>query len=88
MTEEQTLKDMMLDMGRTAKAAAESLANVPTDKKNTALIAAARHLRADKGKILSANGTDMEKAKERGIAPPCWTVCCWMKVELKVLPPL
>lgn len=63
----QTMKDMMLDMGKAAKAAAYSLANVSTEQKNTALLAAARFMRADKAVILAANKKDMTIAEERGL---------------------
>ncbi|PCI48893.1 MAG: glutamate-5-semialdehyde dehydrogenase [Alphaproteobacteria bacterium] len=65
MTTEQTIKDMMQDMGRAAKSASELLANVPTEQKNTALTSAARLIRQDKDKILAANARDMEIATAR-----------------------
>ncbi|MBL4800780.1 MAG: glutamate-5-semialdehyde dehydrogenase [Emcibacter sp.] len=68
MTQEQTIKDMMQAMGKAAKAASETLAMATTEQKNTVLIAAAEFLRTDKDKILSANATDMENAKARGLA--------------------
>ncbi len=63
----QTVKDMMLDMGKAAKAAAYSLANVSTEQKNMTLLAAARFIRADKAVILAANKKDMTIAEERGL---------------------
>ncbi|VAX05468.1 Gamma-glutamyl phosphate reductase [hydrothermal vent metagenome] len=63
----QTMKDMMLDMGKAAKAAAYNLANVSTEQKNMALLAAARFMRADKATILAANKKDMTIAEERGL---------------------
>jgi len=62
-----TLKKMMLDMGKAAQVAAQSLANAPTDQKNYALIAAARILRDNKAHILSANAGDMRTARARGL---------------------
>jgi len=62
-----TLKKMMLDMGKAAQGAAQSLANAPTDQKNYALIAAARILRDNKAHILSANAGDMRTARARGL---------------------
>lgn len=58
----------MQAMGKAAKAASETLAMATTEQKNTVLIAAAEFLRTDKDKILSANATDMENAKARGLA--------------------
>lgn len=67
MTTEQTIKDMMLHMGKAAKSAAAELANAPTEQKNKALISAARLIRADKDNILAANAKDMEIATARGL---------------------
>ncbi|PCI34060.1 MAG: glutamate-5-semialdehyde dehydrogenase [Alphaproteobacteria bacterium] len=58
----------MLDMGKAAKAAAGALANVATEQKNQALIAAARLIRQNQDKILIANAKDMEIATARGLA--------------------
>jgi len=63
----QTMKNMMLEMGKAAKAAAHGLANVSSEQKNTALLAAARFMRADKATILAANKKDMTIAEERGL---------------------
>ena len=68
MMTEQDIKDMMLDMGKAAKAAAGALANVATEQKNQALIAAARLIRQNQDKILIANAKDMEIATARGLA--------------------
>ncbi len=68
MTTEQTIKDMMLEMGKAAKAAAGTLANAPTKQKNKALTSAARLIRADKDNIITANAKDMEIATARRLA--------------------
>ncbi len=68
MNSEQNIKNMMLDMGKAAQAAAHSLAQATTEQKNNALITAARILHDEQDKILSANGKDMEMARSRGIA--------------------
>lgn len=68
MTTEQSIKDMMQDMGKAANTAATTLANAPTEQKNKALMSAARHIRADKDNILAANTKDMEIATARGLA--------------------
>ncbi len=62
-----TLKKMMLDMGKAAQVAARNLANATTEQKNKALIAAARILRDNKAQILSANAGDMRTARARGL---------------------
>ena len=67
MNSEQNIKDMMQDMGKAAQAAAHSLAQATTEQKNNALTTAARILRDEQGKILFANGKDMEMARSRGI---------------------
>lgn len=68
MTTEQNIKDMMLEMGKAAKAAAAKLANVTTEQKNKALTSAARFIRADKDNILAVNDKDMEIATARRLA--------------------
>ncbi len=68
MTTEQTIKDMMQDMGKAAKAAAETLANAPTEQKNRALIFAAQNIRGHKDEIIAANVKDMDIATARGLA--------------------
>ncbi|MCK5424108.1 MAG: gamma-glutamyl-phosphate reductase, partial [Emcibacter sp.] len=68
MTTEQSIKDMMQDMGKAANTAATMLANAPTEQKNKALVSAAHHIRADKDNILAANAKDMEIATARGLA--------------------
>ena len=68
MTTEQTIKDMMREMGKAAKAASGNLANVATDQKNKALTSAARIIRAEKNIILTANAKDMEIATARNLA--------------------
>ncbi len=68
MNSEQNIKDMMLDMGKAARAAAHSLAQATTEQKNSALVTAARIMAADKDKILSANAKDMAAARSRGIS--------------------
>ncbi len=67
MNTEQSITKMMQEMGKTAKAAAQSLANATTEQKNLALIVTARNLRANKDDILAANAKDMEIATARGL---------------------
>ena len=56
------LKSEVLDFGKRARAAARSLAQMSTDRKNAALLAMADQLSASTGAILRANGKDVEKA--------------------------
>ncbi len=58
--------NLMLTMGRQARAAARLLALAPTDMKNTALMEAARLLRARFADVLAANARDLEAARARG----------------------
>ena len=65
----QTLESEMLAIGEHARAAAVVLREASTESKNNALRAAAKAIRADKDKILSANSDDMRSAKARGLSP-------------------
>ncbi len=58
---------LMRRMGAAAKAAAGDLATATTAAKNTALMEAARSLRADKAGILEANALDMEAGERKGL---------------------
>lgn len=62
---EQSLADLMRDIGRAARAAAQVLALASTGQKNRALRAAAAALRTNQLKILAANDSDMQAAVER-----------------------
>ena len=57
---------MMLQLGRRARAAAETLADAPTEAKNAALAAMGRHIHARRADILAANERDVALARERG----------------------
>jgi glutamate-5-semialdehyde dehydrogenase len=59
---------IMEGLGAAAVEAARELALAGTDKKNTALIAAAAALRARAAEILVANDQDMKSASERGLS--------------------
>jgi glutamate-5-semialdehyde dehydrogenase len=63
---EQSLLELMHDIGRAARSAALVLALTATEGKNRALRAAAAALRAQRSKILSANGNDVGESVERG----------------------
>ena len=56
----------MLDLGRTARAAARELARADTDIKNRALAAMAALIRRDVAKLLAANARDLESARSSG----------------------
>ncbi len=62
------VENVMLDIGRRARAAAGVLATAPTQQKNAALSAMADALRARLGEILQANAKDMQAAESRGTA--------------------
>lgn len=63
-----SLHDQMLAIGRAAREAAAVLANAPAPQKNRALTAAAAAIRAGQAAIQAANDTDVQAAKDRGIA--------------------
>ncbi|HEY5264830.1 MAG TPA: glutamate-5-semialdehyde dehydrogenase [Steroidobacteraceae bacterium] len=68
MNQEQPLADLMQDIGRAARAAAQVLALAPAEQKNRALCAAATALQTHRAKILSANECDVRQSVERGLA--------------------
>ena len=61
-TADGSLAAHMDALGRRARAAADQLANAPTEAKNRALTAAAAAIRADMAKILAANRRDLDAA--------------------------
>jgi len=62
----------MQKLGAAARAATEVLAQASTKAKNTALLAAAAALRADKAAILDANSKDVAETKNTGSATPAF----------------
>ena len=54
------------DLARKSVAAGRQLAAAPTDQKNTALVEAARALRANTDRLLAANAIDVEGVKSAG----------------------
>ena len=58
--------DLMLAIGRNAKAAARELALATSEAKNEALRLSARALRANAGQVLAANARDMATARAKG----------------------
>lgn len=57
------------EIGRQAKEAEAVLRTLPTNRKNKALTTAADYLMANMKMLLEANHTDVEHAKENGMAP-------------------
>jgi len=60
--------DMMIDMGRRARAAAESLRATTPDARTEALHRLAEALRAAEADILSANARDVARARDAGLS--------------------
>ncbi|MBN9480899.1 MAG: glutamate-5-semialdehyde dehydrogenase [Bordetella sp.] len=63
-----TMPDMMIDMGRRARAAAESLRATTPDARTEALHRLAESLRAAEADILSANARDVSRARDGGLS--------------------
>jgi glutamate-5-semialdehyde dehydrogenase len=59
---------IMADLGRRARAAASVLAHTTTERKNTALSAAAQAIDIRRDDILAANARDIDAAKEGGMS--------------------
>lgn len=59
----------MAAIGRAAKTAAAALATATTDRKNAALLAAAKALRQREAEIMAANEKDMAAGREKGLTP-------------------
>src|SRR6266566_3681151 len=64
------LRNEVLSYGRRARAAARALARMSTERKNAALLAMADQLCDSAGKILQANGKDVEKATADQLSLP------------------
>ena len=65
--ENQDIAAFMRDMGIKARKAALELAQVPSEPKKSALLAAAEKLRANAETILAANEKDMEAGRAKGL---------------------
>ena len=66
---EAEVRAAMRAIGAAARLAARKLANAPAEKKNQALMAAARALRARSAEILAANARDLAGAEAKGLSP-------------------
>ena len=64
----QTLSDLMMDMGRKARAASHALALSSNAQRNEALIAARHALHQQEADILAANHADILAAQKKGIS--------------------
>ena len=64
-----SVTELMLDIGRRARAAASRIATAPTERKNAALRTMAFTIRSQAAGIIDANETDMVNGRERGLAP-------------------
>src|SRR5579872_681043 len=65
---ETDVRAAMREIGAKARAAARELANAPAEKKNRALLAAARILRERAGEILAANELDCVDVRAKGVS--------------------
>ena len=62
-----TLKDTLLQIGQTARYASHAVARASTSAKNTALLAIASAIRAQRDELLAANAADLATAKAEGL---------------------
>ena len=62
------IEQVMLEVGRNARAGANALAIATTEQKNAALGAAANSIRANSQFILNANGKDLQAARNNAMA--------------------
>ncbi len=67
-TSQDEIAELMLDVGRKARSAANTLAITTTQKKNDALLAAAASIRDQAGNILKANARDLEAAAHNNMS--------------------
>ncbi|MXQ07817.1 glutamate-5-semialdehyde dehydrogenase [Alphaproteobacteria bacterium GH1-50] len=68
MKDASDIHEIMMEIGRKAKAAAAELAFAPAEVKRQALEAAADAVWARRGEIVSANAKDMEFGREKGLS--------------------
>ncbi len=67
-TANRDIAALMAEMGEKARAAAVTLAGIPTKQKDAGLLCAAMVVRANIDDILEANGKDMAAAREKGLS--------------------
>ncbi len=68
-SKDQSIKDLMQNMGQAARTAAKCLMTADTAAKNAALIESASAIRANASTILTANNKDIAAAKTRQLTP-------------------
>jgi glutamate-5-semialdehyde dehydrogenase len=66
--EQTSIRDLMLQIGRNARAAAHPLSIASAERKHAALVSMAREIEARKDDILSANVLDLDNAAASGMA--------------------
>jgi glutamate-5-semialdehyde dehydrogenase len=66
---DEAIRLRMIDIGRRARSAAGRLAQATSDKKNTAIAAAAAALRRSGNTLLAANAQDLEAARSNNLTP-------------------
>jgi glutamate-5-semialdehyde dehydrogenase len=66
----ESLTELMAQMGRAARTAAESLARAPSAQKDAALAAAAAAVRARRAEVLAANQRDLAAARALQLSAP------------------
>jgi glutamate-5-semialdehyde dehydrogenase len=64
----ESVRELMLGIGRNARAAAGPLAIASAERKHAALVSMAREIEARKDEILSANALDLDNAHASGMA--------------------
>ena len=69
MADAENIVEMMQEIGRAAKQAAQTLVNATTDAKNRALREAATALRNRSDDIIAANDKDMTAGEQKGLTP-------------------
>jgi len=62
------LKEIILDLGKRARAASKQLAQLSSEQKNAGLLAMAEELLASEAELLAANAGDVERAKADGLS--------------------
>ena len=63
-----SIRDLMLAIGRNARKAAGPLSIASAERKHAALVSMAREIDAGKGEILAANALDLDNARASGMA--------------------
>jgi glutamate-5-semialdehyde dehydrogenase len=65
-----SLESVALELARRARAAADQLSELPSDRRDAALRLAADRIEQSRGEIQAANRLDLEAGRERGLAAP------------------